>query len=147
MTQYEVGQKVWVPMVVSEIEPEGGCGLDLKLRLDDGIGDTNCVWISSKHPEVLTEAPPQPKPPIPVRLFGHTIFDLANCVHITNVVHNENSDKETKYTVVLCILRGEREESTYLFFHTKEEAKAARILIEKEVLKAKGIDDGQKDNG
>lgn len=135
MSTYEVNQEVWIQGTVKEVDEADELNLKVELGSDS-------AWLNSRKTIILTKAPPQPKPPAPVRLFGRTIFDLANCVEIGKVTLNKRVGVESFYSIDIDILRDPRQgRLIYFNFNTKEEAEAGRALIQKEVLKAKGIDD------
>lgn len=131
MTKFEVGQKVFIPGIISRIDEDEY--QDLRIAFEDGDNS----YFNSKKVNILTE-PPQPKSPAPVRLYGKTIFDLHNCMEIGDI----NCHKH-EYTIVIQIMRGERADSVYFEFETQEEATEAREVIEKKVLEAKGIGDAK----
>lgn len=136
MTKYEAGQEIWVQGIVTETDEADI--LDIKVEFQQGDGRNDHVWLKSSLSYIKTQAPEQPKPPAPVRLFGRTIFDLINAVEIEEIWQKNDNQQ---WCVQLKILRGNHAQTVYFFFPTKEEAEAARELIEKEVLKAKGIID------
>lgn len=141
MTKYELGQKVWVQGIVHQIDKSHNLDLEIEYKRIDGDMDT--FWIGSNSPEIRTEAPQPPKPPAPVRLFGHTIFDLENVVEITPVLKSDygDSDEECQeyWRFRLAILRGSSHDCTWFTFPTKEEAEEGRAEIEAKVLEAKGL--------
>lgn len=139
MARYEIGQKVWVQGIVTKLdEPDI---LDVKVEFEQGNGNQDILWISSKCSHLMNETPLEPKQYIPVRLFGYTIFDLWNTIEIGKIWELSN---QQQWCIDLKISRGGKNEILHFCFKTQEEAVAARNLIEKEVLKAKGIDDDNK---
>lgn len=137
MTEFKKNQKVWVECIVKTLDPEDN-RYDMAVRFGDREHDF--TWLSSTRSKILTESPQQPKPPAPVRLYGHTIFDLQNCVHIGDVKFHDFAD-EKKHAVNIFVIRGTEEQLVQFLFDTQEEATAAREVIEKKVLEAKGVDD------
>ena len=75
MTKYEVGQEVWVRGIVTDTDE---CNiLDIKVEFQQGDGRQEYCWFKSTLSYIKTEPTQQPKPPAPVRLFGHTFTRLT----------------------------------------------------------------------